>query len=278
MISVESIEKKSIRGHYDLATPFYRLLWGPHIHHGLWLDDAATPYQAQCQLTDTLADLANITSQDKVLDVGCGMGGSSIRLALKRQCQCRGITLSPVQKRWASTSVFLKGLSRRVQFEAADAEKIEFEAKSFDVLWSVECTEHLYDKARFFMKAGEWVRPGGRIAIVVWFQGRNPRRPGHEKRVEELCQRFVCPSFATVAEYSSWLTAAGFSSIAHHDWTEHAARTWKICKERVKKTRVDHLAKWISREQVDFINGFDKLIEAFEDGDMEYGALVAHRT
>ena len=42
MISSDLVDKPAIRGHYDLATPFYRLLWGPHIHHGLWsAEDAA---------------------------------------------------------------------------------------------------------------------------------------------------------------------------------------------------------------------------------------------
>lgn len=59
MISVNDIEKKTIRSHYQLGTLFYRLLWGPHIHHGLWNSEQSqeSPYVAQCQLTDTLADL-----------------------------------------------------------------------------------------------------------------------------------------------------------------------------------------------------------------------------
>lgn len=278
MISVSTIEKKSIRGHYDLATPFYRLLWGPHIHHGLWLDDAATPYQAQCQLTDTLADLIGVSRKDNLLDIGCGMGGSSIRLAKQRGCRCHGITLSRVQKHWATASAMLNGLSGRVTFEAADVEKMELPPAAFDILWSVECTEHLYDKEKFFQKASQWLRPGGRLAIVVWFQGEAPKSPGQPQRVAELCQRFVCPSFATVDDYRSWLTNAGFHSISHHDWSQHAARTWKICRERVRKTGIEYLAKWINREQVDFIHGFDKLIDAFENGDMEYGALIAQKS
>ena len=74
--------KASIRSHYDLATPFYRLFWGPHIHHGLWSsEDAvreqphATPLAAQEALTDALATLADIQPGQQVLDVGCGMGG-----------------------------------------------------------------------------------------------------------------------------------------------------------------------------------------------------------
>ena len=36
-----AVEKSAIRSHDDLATPFDRLLWGPHIHHGLWTEEAA---------------------------------------------------------------------------------------------------------------------------------------------------------------------------------------------------------------------------------------------
>lgn len=61
MISCDSVTKAAIRSHYDLATPFYSLLWGPHIHHGLWEDATpsagdASPRDAQLHLTNTLAD------------------------------------------------------------------------------------------------------------------------------------------------------------------------------------------------------------------------------
>ena len=84
----QPVAKHAIRSHYDLATPFYRMVWGPHIHHGLWSSaDAALaaprmpPRVAQEQLTDALAGLAAVGRGQDVLDVGCGMGGSSIRIA-----------------------------------------------------------------------------------------------------------------------------------------------------------------------------------------------------
>jgi len=36
MFICDGITRSAIRSHYDWATPFYRLLWGAHIHHGLW--------------------------------------------------------------------------------------------------------------------------------------------------------------------------------------------------------------------------------------------------
>jgi tocopherol O-methyltransferase len=112
MIACASVTKKSIQAHYDLATPFYRLLWGPHIHHGLW-DVENSPVSAQRRLIDSLATAAALGPGKKVLDVGCGMGGSSIELALRYGCSVTGVTLSPVQRSWARLSARWRAFLRQ---------------------------------------------------------------------------------------------------------------------------------------------------------------------
>jgi len=276
MISVDGIQKSSIRNHYQLGTLFYRLLWGPHIHHGLW-DGDESAYSAQCNLTDTLADMAQISSDDRVVDIGCGMGGSSIRLAKLRGCDVTGVTLSPIQRRWAVVSAKLKQVGRQTRFLAEDAEQIRFDDRSFDVMWSVECTEHLFDKSEFFRRASHWLRPGGRMAICVWFEGEDTTRDDHRRQCEEVCERFVCPSLATREEYANWMTDQGMQIVHNVDWTERVSRTWEICKHRVERTGVRHLAKLLDREQVDFIDGFDALLNAYRSGAMQYGAIVAEK-
>src|SRR3954465_11458008 len=95
MLSCPTVEKRVIRGHYNLATPFYRLFWGPHIHHGLWAADES-PQKAQLQLTDRLASLAHVAAGQQLVDIGCGMGASTIHLAKTRKCKSLGVTISPV--------------------------------------------------------------------------------------------------------------------------------------------------------------------------------------
>ncbi|WP_372897839.1 cyclopropane-fatty-acyl-phospholipid synthase family protein [Stieleria sp.] len=281
MIAVEGVKQDSIRSHYQLGTLFYRLLWGPHIHHGLWdenvSEDDTSAYQAQCQLTDTLADLANITSADRVADIGCGMGGSAIRLAKLRGCDVTGVTLSPVQRNWAAFSSRLKRVAGQTRFLAEDAERVMFQPASFDVVWSVECTEHLFDKPRFVRRAAEWLRPGGRLAICVWFEGEDTTQPGHRRQCEEVCERFVCPSLATRRDYAEWMVQNGLEIRHNVEWTDRVARTWEICKRRVQRTGVRHLARVLDREQVDFIDGFDALLNAYRSGAMQYGAIVAEK-
>ena len=109
MIVGPPVPKSAIRFHYDALTPFYRLFWGPHVHHGWWADGVATPPMraAQERLIDLLAQHADIRAGDSVLDVGCGMGGSSLVLA-RRDCRVLGVTLSPVQQCWATLSALLE--------------------------------------------------------------------------------------------------------------------------------------------------------------------------
>lgn len=276
MISVDGIEKSTIRSHYQLGTLFYRLLWGPHIHHGLWTGDESAA-QAQCQLTDTLADLAGIAANDRVVDIGCGMGGSAIRLAKLRGCEVTGVTLSPLQRRWAAIEARLRGRHRTTRFLAEDAEKVSFDDESFDVVWSVECTEHLFDKPAFFRRAAKWLRPGGRIAICVWFEGEDTTRPGHRRQVEEVCRRFVCPSLGTREDYARWISDQGLDVIHNEDWTQRAAKTWEICQRRVSRSGIRHLARVLDKDQVAFLDGFETLLQAYRSGAMQYGAIVARK-
>jgi tocopherol O-methyltransferase len=271
-----NVTRKAIRRHYDLATPFYRMLWGPHIHHGLW-DGDESPRQAQRQLTERLAAEANVKQGDSVLDVGCGMGGSSIHLAREFQCQVRGLTLSPVQRFWATMSAKIRGLGRRAQFICHDAESIEFGSGSFDVIWSIECTEHLFEKAAFFQRAAQWLKPGGRIAICAWLAGDEPHSPDVESQVAAVCEAFLCPSLGTAADYVGWMRDAGLVVETPRDWTSRVKQTWEICDRRVRRTGMNWLARLGGRDMAQFSDHFRTILRAFETGAMKYGCFIASK-
>jgi tocopherol O-methyltransferase len=273
MIVCPTVSKKSIRRHYDLATPFYRLLWGPHLHHGLW-DVEGPPGPAQRRLLDRLASSASIRSGDRVLDVGCGMGGSSIALAARYGCLVTGLTLSPVQRAWARLSARWHGVNRSVRFRCADAERFRLSPGAFDVIWNVECSEHLFDKPGFFRRAADWLRPGGRVAVCAWLAGDGP---GAEPTVRAVGEGFLCPSFGTFGDYIGWLEAAGLTVRAADDLTQQVAQTWDICRRRVERIGVNRLARLLGRETHRFVNRFELLGAAYRSGAMRYGLFVADR-
>ena len=276
MISCDTVEKKVIKTHYDLSTLFYRLFWGPHIHHGLWTGDES-PEVAQQQLTERMATLAEIKQGERLVDIGCGMGGSSILLARELGCQVTGVTISPVQRRWAATSAALKNTRPRPQFLRADAEEISFERESIDVVWSIECTEHLFDKPTFFAKAAQWLKPGGRVAICAWLAGDDEAAAETRRLVGEVCEGFFCPSLGSQADYRQWLTDAGLEMQTTEIWTDRVLRTWQICQQRVQRSRIRWLAKLLGKDHVLFLDRFDAILEAYQTKAMEYGCFIAKK-
>lgn len=274
MIECPDVSRRTISGHYDLSTPFYRLLWGRHIHHGLWQGDES-PRRAQVQLTETLADLAGVQDGDSLLDVGCGMGGSTIHLARTRNCRATGVTISRLQRRWARTSAWLQGVRAETDFVHADAEQISWPRESFDVVWSIECTEHLYDKAEFFVRAAEWLKPGGRMAICAWLAGDGLERDDQRQQVYDVCEGFFCPSLGSAGDYLQWMQEAGLRIDEWHDWTTQVSRTWEICERRVRRFGIRWLARLVDKQTVLFLDRFQTILHAYQTGAMRYGAFVA---
>ena len=275
MIHCPAVRKRSIRFHYDLTTLFYRLLWGEHIHHGLWQKDES-PKDAQVRLTREVARLAGIEAGESVLDVGCGMGGSSLYLARHHGCQVTGVTISGVQRRWASWSAWRRGLGRRTTFVRADAEQMKWEPEQFDVIWSIECTEHLFDKAAFFERAARWLRPGGRMAICAWLEGTTDS-PHSRQLVMDVCEGFFCPSLGSMNDYRQWMSDAGLEVQDVRDWTDEVARTWEICQSRACRPGLRRLAYWIDRETGRFLDRFATIHRAYTERAMQYGCLVARK-
>ncbi|MFO0921607.1 MAG: class I SAM-dependent methyltransferase [Pirellulales bacterium] len=276
MIGCDTVKKSVIQNHYDWSTLFYRLLWGPHIHHGLWHADEP-PLQAQQQLTETMAKLAGIHGGETVIDIGCGMGGSSILLANQFGCDVTGVTLSPIQRRWAQWASQLRLQKGRTKFLRADAEAIDFPDANADVVWSIECTEHLFDKPSFFEKCGRWLKPGGRLAICAWLCGDDESSPNTQRLVHEVCEGFFCPSLGTQADYRQWFEQAGLRNVTTEIWTDKVLKTWEICRDRVERTKVRWLAKMLGQDHVLFLDRFDAILEAYRTRAMEYGCFIAER-
>lgn len=276
MITIEAVEKSAIRRHYDFSTVFYRLLWGQHIHHGLW-SGTESPAQAQRNLTETLAGFAKLRAGDRVLDVGCGMGGSSIHLAKARGCHVTGITISPVQRFWASLAAQWSGVASRTAFHRQDAESAIFAPATFDVVWSIECTEHLFNKSAFFRRASEWLKPTGRLAICAWLSKEDVLRVQDRELLQEVCRGMLCPSLGSRTDYFQWFEESGLRLTRFEDWTDRVSRTWEICRDRIQRFRMRGLAHWVNRESVDFLDRFQTMLDAYASGAMRYGCLVAEK-
>jgi tocopherol O-methyltransferase len=180
------------------------------------------------------------------------------------------------QRRWAATSALLHGVRSRTEFRRGDAEEMEFEPGYFDVVWSVECTEHLFDKPRFFQRAATWLRPGGIVATCAWLAGDGLDEE-RVQQVHQVCEGFLCPSLGTRGDYESWMQAAGLEMLESQDWTQKVMRTWEICRRRVERTRIRWLAQRIDRDAALFLDRFAVILAAYQSGAMRYGCFVSRK-
>ena len=92
----------AVAQHYDDLDPFYRELWGDHVHHGLWTTGLENPTQAVENLIACVARRLELDPGQHVCDVGCGYGATAQWLAEHHGVHVTGLTISAVQAQRAS--------------------------------------------------------------------------------------------------------------------------------------------------------------------------------
>lgn len=271
---MSNIPVDAIRAHYDHLSFLYRWFWGEHIHHGFW-ENGESPAEAQLKLVEQLAQRAAIARGAHVLDVGCGFGGSSLWLAGKLGCSVLGITISPVQKRIAKKRARKIGVADRVQFEVRDANRLEFRPSSFDTVWVVESSEHLADKQQFVRECARLLRPRGVFALCSWLV--TECSSVNRKVVDEICRGMLCPSLATMNDYTRWLAESGFERVSAEDVTRKVRKTWDICEAILRHPIARVLLPLTGSQTREFAATFTTMRRAYAGGALAYGMLTARK-
>jgi len=264
-------EKHKIIEHYDLVSPYYRLLWGEHIHHGYWVRGDESKETAQIQLIEHLAQLANIKAGSRVLDIGCGFGGSSVYLAKKYGASVTGITISPVQVQMAKEAAAKTKVD--ASFLLMDAEEMQF-AQPFDVLWSVESISHYQNPRQFFASAVKFLKPGGCFALTDWFQKEDLSAAEKKKFIEPI-EKGMMVELRGMNDYSGFLVSSGLQVVHRQDLTRNCAKSWDIGMDIIKGKAFWTLAAKLGPGFVTYLKAFRAMRAGFASGNFVCGLFVA---
>lgn len=225
--------KIGIAGFYDRSSKLWEDVWGEHMHHGYYVPENRTDHvQAQIDLIDQVLKWAGVEAARQVVDVGCGIGGSSRHIARKYDCRAQGITLSPYQASRGNELAREQGLEERCEFQVADALQMPFSDNSFDLVWSLESGEHMPDKAQFVRELFRVCQPGGRIIIVTWTHrdlepGETGLTPKELRLLDKINRAYYLPRWCSGSDYVDLLKSMGAKDVKREDWSYIIAPFWK---------------------------------------------------
>ncbi|KAL3161706.1 hypothetical protein ABBQ38_008805 [Trebouxia sp. C0009 RCD-2024] len=218
---------------YDESSGLWESMWGEHMHHGYYPKDGPSKsnLEAQIDMIDESLRWAGIDQATEMVDVGCGIGGSSRHIAKKFGCRAEGITLSPVQAARANSISQSQGLGSKVNYQVADALHQPFRDGQFDLIWSMESGEHMPDKAQFIKELTRVCKPGGKILIVTWCHrnlqpGEAKLKDNEEALLDSICKAYYLPKWCSVNDYEELCKANGLQGIRTADWSEEVAPFW----------------------------------------------------
>lgn len=225
----------SVANAYDQWTQdgILEFYWGEHIHLGHY---GSPPRRkdflaAKADFVDEMVrwgGLDRLPPGTTLLDVGCGIGGSSRILARDYGFAVTGVTISPQQVARAQQ---LTPATVTAQFQVDDAMNLSFPDASFDVVWSVEAGPHMPDKAVFAKELLRVLKPGGVLVVADWNQRDDRTKPlnAWEKPVmRQLLDQWAHPQFASIEGFAEQLEATGLvdGQVTTADWSKETLPSW----------------------------------------------------
>ena len=228
--------EKQIAKFYDNSSELWEQIWGEHMHHGYYGkngNDKVNRRQAQINLIEELLVFAQITNPQNILDVGCGIGGSTLYLAEKFNCDATGITLSPVQVSRATERAKEANLSEKVQFLRANALEMPFEDNTFDFVWTLESGEHMPDKTKFLAECYRVLKPGGKMILATWCHRETNSLAGELTsdeiaHLKEIYRVYCLPYVIALSEYRTIALECGFKNLKVDDWSVAVEPFWDV--------------------------------------------------
>ena len=268
---------REIASFWNKTSEAFKMVWGPHIHHGYFEGIGESPLLAQERLIEKLVELLEISPKDKILDVGCGMGGSSLFLAKKYNVAVDGISLSQRQVEIATQIASQEGINN-VRFKVEDALSLSsFSNNEFDIVWSLESCEQFFDKKQFIEQAFRVLKPGGDLMLATWCSDADEYQGTEAKKYKKLCTAFQLPYMPTIAYYAHLLQKEGFLNRQVLNWSDKVAESWKIGRDSLKGHSLVKIYKMSGWTGLIFIKNAKLMQYGFDEGRVVYGVFIARK-
>ena len=206
----------------------------------------------------------------KVLDVGCGIGGGDFYMAETFDVHVLGIDLSINMVSFALERAI--GLKYSVEFEVADCTKKTYADNMFDVIYSRDTILHIQDKPALFKSFHKWLKPGGKVLISDYCKSTGPPSP---KFAAYIQQRGY--DLHSVEAYGQMLKDAGFDEVVAEDRTNQFVKVLQRELNEVEKDKEAFIQNFSEEDYNDIVGGWKAKMIRSSSGEQRWGLFIAKK-
>lgn len=217
----------AVRRYYDRNTAAFEKFGqgASTIHRAVWGEGVQSREEAFAFLDTLIANEMlelGVEPLCNVLDLGCGLGASLIRLAQRfPSVRGTGVTISPVQATRAGELIDSVALKPRLTVLEADFLKLPSTLGAFDIAFAIESFVHCPDAAGFFESVSPHLRSGARLIVCDDFVQRAPKSSREARWLTDIQQGWMGFGIASVESTIAHAERAGFVHVRDRNLTVH---------------------------------------------------------
>ncbi len=286
MSGTSSAHRESVVGYYNDTRWDYQRLWSSNrtlaLHFGYFDQQVRGHRQSLLRMNQVLADRVGAVRADRVVDLGCGMGGSAIWLAGSTGCEVTGVNITSYQLEIARSAAGRAGVGALVRFELADFADTGLPGGAYTMVWALESLVHAERKQDVLTEAFRLLAPGGRLLIAEYVLcDRASADAADRDLLAAWCGGWAMPGLLSESQYTEMLQRIGFTGIEMDDITEHVApslaRIGRIAGGVRPVVGPLHRLGLLTRRQVANAQGSRAQVLALKRGLWRYQVILARR-
>lgn len=207
----------------------------------------------------------------KMLDIGVGIGGGARQAAREFGVHVLGCDLSSnmIQHAFERNQ---RDKDHRVQYRIADAMVYQFEANSFDIVFSRDCIQHIPDTKKLFQNIYTWLKPGGQLLLTMYGKGHGALTPKFHEYVRKRQY-----GLRTLEEFREAAHGAGFTNIFTENMTHRLREILVMERNRAVENKEEFIQKFSETLYESLLEGWVDKLQFIDDDNQNWLMLRAEK-
>lgn len=213
--------QRAILDYYRDSHIDYQMIWGTFrhlgLHYGYHDEQHRGHHAAVLNMNRQVAQRLNVQPGHRLVDAGCGIGGTCIWMAQERGADVTGVNISPDQLARATRLAHQRGLTEQVRFIQRSYIDTALPDAQFDGIYGMESVSYALDKRDFIREAYRLLKPGGRLVITDGFKNDSAFPEHLSEDYQRWLEGWAVDNLSGVQQFQRDLAEHGFRDIRFED-------------------------------------------------------------